>query len=70
MGFEFQPFGRQVSARAAAHEQAGAHGRFQRCDAARDGGLGDAQAFRRAVEAAGFDQVEEGFELFDLHGAA
>ncbi len=56
------------SAGAGAGEEFCAECGFQRRDAGGDGGLGDRQPFRRAVEAAGVAEVQEGFEMVDLHG--
>jgi hypothetical protein len=68
MGFEPQPLGGQFGARAGPHEQPRADGLFQRHDAGRNGRLRDTQPFGGAVEAAGFDKVQKGFQKFDLHG--
>ena len=71
-GVRLEPLalGCQVGARAGAVEEAASDRLFQRRDPGRDGGLGDPEAVRRAVEAAGFREVEEGVEEVDLHHCA
>ncbi len=68
VGLKTLTFGGEVGSGAGAGEEAGIEGGFEGLDAARDGGLGQAHSFGGAVEAAGFDEIEEGVEKFDLHG--
>ena len=67
VGFKPQALGGQVRARARPCEQARIKGGFKGRNPPRHGGLGDAKPFGAAVEAAGFNQVEEGFDQLYLH---
>ena len=67
MGDEFQTLGRQVRSGTRTREKPDAERGFERCDPARNGGLRQPLAIRRAVETTGFAEIEEGFDLVWLH---
>ena len=69
MGFKPLPLGREVGAGARAGEKARPQRGFQRLDARRNGGLGQAQTFGRAVKGPAFGKVKEGVQKVGLHGA-
>ena len=67
MGFKALALGREFGAGARAGEKTRAQGGLQGLDAGGDGGLGQAKAFRCAVEGPAFGQIKKGVQKVGLH---